>query len=279
MTDPTSTPSPDQAPPPDVLSHTAQGICTLTLNRPQSLNAFTVKMLGELHQALEAAATDDSVRCVMLGGAGRAFSAGQDLSDPAAAPDLREGAPPPNLGKLIHNAYKPVAMRLHTMPVPTIAVVHGVAAGSGANLALGCDFVIAGQSGSFLQAFAKIGLIPDAGGTWLLPRLVGRPRALALAMLAEKLSAKEAERMGLIWRCVEDAGLQGEASKLAQRLRGMPSAALVAARQSIDRALTMSFEEAFDAEVKTQTRLGQAHDYTEGVRAFLDKRTPTFIDR
>ncbi len=150
---------------------------------------------------------------------------------------------------------------------------------TGANLALGCDFVIAGQSGSFLQAFAKIGLIPDAGGTWLLPRLVGRPQALALAMLAEKLSAKEAERMGLIWRCVEDAGLQGEASKLAQRLRGMPSAALVAARQSIDRALTMSFEEAFDVEVQTQTRLGQAHDYTEGVRAFLDKRTPTFKDR
>jgi 2-(1,2-epoxy-1,2-dihydrophenyl)acetyl-CoA isomerase len=279
MTAPTATPLLDQAPHRDVLSRTAEGICTLTLNRPQSLNAFTVTMLGELHQALEAAAADDSVRCVVLAGAGRAFSAGQDLSDPAAAPDLREGAPRPNLGALIHNAYKPVAMRLHTMPVPTVAVVHGVAAGSGANLALGCDIVIAGQSGAFLQAFSKIGLIPDAGGTWLLPRLVGRPQALALALLADKLSAKEAERIGLIWRCVEDADLQGEASKLAQRLRGMPSAALVAVRHSIDRALLMTFEEAFDAEVTTQTRLGQAHDYTEGVRAFLAKRTPTFKDR
>lgn len=262
-----------------VLSQQHGAVRILTLNRPSALNSFTTTMHAELLAALNAAATDSAVRCVVLTGAGRGFCAGQDLSDPVAAPDLTPGAKPKDLGALIDGYYKPLVQRLRSMPVPVVAAVNGVAAGAGANVALACDLVLAGESASFIQAFSKIGLIPDAGGTWVLPRLVGRGKALGLAMLGDKLGAAEAERLGLIWQCVPDAELMARAQALAERLAGLPTRALVATRQALDAAGQMSMEQALSAEAVLQGQLGSAHDYTEGVSAFFQKRAPVFTDR
>lgn len=253
-------------------------VLTLTLNRPAALNSFTEAMHAALREALDAAAANSQVRCVVLTGAGRGFCAGQDLADPMVAPSA-PGEPPKDLGRTIELLYKPLVQRLRAMPVPVIAAVNGVAAGAGANLALNCDFVVAGQSASFIQAFAKIGLIPDTGGTWLLPRIVGRAKALGLAMLGDKLGAAEAERIGLIWQCVDDAALVEEVAKLAQRLAAMPVKALAATRAAIDGAQHLTLDEALDVEASVQARLGGAHDYLEGVAAFGAKRAPQFTDR
>lgn len=251
----------------------------LTLNRPQALNSFTGEMHDALLAALKAAAADPSVRCVVIGGAGRAFCAGQDLSDPAIAPPKDPATPPPDLGNLIETRYKPLAMMLHNLPVPTVAAVNGVAAGAGANLAFNCDFVIAGRSASFLQAFSKIGLVPDCGGTWLLPRLAGRAHAMALAMLGDKLPAEEAQRIGMIWKCVDDAALAGEVQAVAARLAAMPSRALAETRRAFAAADHMTLSEALSMEGELQRLLGKSHDYLEGVNAFFAKRTPNFTDR
>jgi 2-(1,2-epoxy-1,2-dihydrophenyl)acetyl-CoA isomerase len=253
-------------------------VLTLTLNRPAALNSFTVAMHEQLLAALDAAAANDAVRCVVLTGAGRGFCAGQDLSDPMAAP-APAGEPPKDLSRLIERHYTPLVKRLQSMPVPLIAAVNGVAAGAGASLALNCDLVLAAQSANFVQAFAKIGLVPDTGGTWLLPRLVGRARALGLAMLGDKLGAAEAERIGLIWKCVEDAALADEARKLAQRLAAMPLKALAATRATIDAAQHLTLAQALDHEAAVQSELGRSHDYLEGVAAFSAKRAPQFTDR
>ena len=262
-----------------VLAAQAASVRTLTLNRPQALNSFTSSMHAQLLAALNAAAADAQVRCVVLTGAGRAFCAGQDLADPMVAPDPTPGAPPKDLGQIIERLYKPLVQRLRSMPVPVLAAVNGVAAGAGANLALNCDLVVAGRSASFIQAFAKIGLVPDTGGTWLLPRLVGRARALGLAMLGDKLTAAEAERIGLIWKCVDDAALQDEAASLARRLAAMPVKALVATRNAIDGAQHRTMDQSLDDEARLQRELGSAHDYQEGVAAFGAKRAPRFTDR
>jgi 2-(1,2-epoxy-1,2-dihydrophenyl)acetyl-CoA isomerase len=219
------------------------------------------------------------VRCVVLTGAGRAFCAGQDLSDPLVAPDPAPGAPAKDLSVMIERFYTPLVRRLRSMPVPVVAAVNGVAAGAGANLALNCDIVIAARSASFIQAFSKIGLVPDTGGTWLLPRLVGRAQALGLALLGDKLGAEQAERMGLIWQCVDDVALQDQAQALAQRLAAMPSKALAMTRQAIDAAGMMPMEQALENEMALQRELGRAHDYLEGVAAFAAKRAPAFSDR
>lgn len=252
---------------------------TLTLNRPQALNSFTTAMHEELRAALDQAAADRGVRCVVLTGAGRGFCAGQDLSDPAIAPDLSPGAAPKDIGALIESCYRPLAMRIRNMPVPVLAAVNGVAAGAGANLALGCDIVIAARSASFIQAFSKIGLIPDCGGSWLLPRLLGRARALGLAMTGDKLPAEQAERIGLIWQCVEDALLADTVQTLAARLAAMPVKALVATRMALDAAGELDFDAALKREGELQSGLGRSHDYLEGAAAFLQKRTPNFKDR
>jgi 2-(1,2-epoxy-1,2-dihydrophenyl)acetyl-CoA isomerase len=257
----------------------ASGVLTLTLNRPESLNSFTSAMHAELISALDDAAGDKEVRCVVITGAGRAFCAGQDLNDPMVAPDPTPGAAPRDLGRAIALLYKPLVQRVRDMPVPVLAAVNGVAAGAGANLALNCDLVVAARSASFIQAFAKLGLIPDAGGTWLLPRLVGRARAMGLAMLGDKLSASEAERLGLIWKCVDDAALQDDVSALAKRLAAMPTKALVATRKTIDGAQHLTLDEALDREGVVQGELGRANDYLEGVSAFGQKRAPRFSDR
>lgn len=262
-----------------VLSSRHGAVLTLTLNRPTALNSFTTALHAELLAALEQAAADASVRCVVLTGAGRGFCAGQDLSDPVVAPDLTPGAAPKDLGAVIDQYYAPLVLRLKSMPVPLVAAVNGVAAGAGANLALACDLVVAGQSASFIQAFAKIGLVPDSGGTWVLQRLVGRARALGLALLGDKLSAAEAERLGLIWRCVEDGALQDIAMALAERLAGLPTRALVATRTAMDAASLLDLPAALSRESQLQGELGRAHDYQEGVAAFLAKRAPVFTDR
>lgn len=254
-------------------------VLTLTLNRPQALNSFTGALHDALIGALNDAAADAGVRCVVITGAGRGFCAGQDLSDPEVAPDLTPGAAPKDIGNLIEARYKPLALRIHTFPVPVIAAVNGVAAGAGANLALNCDIVLAAKSASFIQAFSKIGLIPDCGGSWLLPRLVGRANALALALLGDKCSAEEAQRIGLIWRCVDDAALADEAQALAARLAAMPSQALAETRRAFDHADRMSLDAALSLEGEVQRRLGMSHDYIEGVSAFFAKRAPVFKDR
>jgi 2-(1,2-epoxy-1,2-dihydrophenyl)acetyl-CoA isomerase len=262
---------------PLVLESQAGAVRTLTLNRPQALNSFTTEMHGELAAALAAVEADASVRCLVLTGAGRGFCAGQDLSDPAIAPAASANAP--DVGNVVERLYKPLALRLRAMPVPVIAAVNGVAAGAGANLALGCDLVIATRSASFIQAFSKIGLVPDAGGTWLLPRLVGRARALGLAMTGEKLAAEEAARIGLIWKCVDDAAFADEIAQAATRLAAMPVAALVATRAAFDEAMHLGYADALGNEARRQSELSRAHDFAEGVAAFMAKRAAVFTDR
>jgi 2-(1,2-epoxy-1,2-dihydrophenyl)acetyl-CoA isomerase len=260
---------------PVLLTRRDGAVQTLTLNRPQALNSFDGALHDALMGALKDAAADASVRCVVLTGAGRGFCAGQDLSDPAVAP----GPEPRDIGALIESRYKPLALLLHDFPVPVVAAVNGVAAGAGANLALNCDIVLAARSASFIQAFAKIGLIPDCGGSWLLPRLVGRAHAMALALLGDKLSAEDAAQIGLIWRVVDDAALATEAQALAARLAALPSRALAETRRAFAAADHLSLREALSREAEVQRRLGQSHDYQEGVTAFFAKRPPLFRDR
>lgn len=259
-------------PEPMVVVSTQGAVRTLALNRPQALNALTVALHGELLPALQAAAAETAVRAVVLTGTGRGFCAGQDLADPAMVGGV-------DVGAVVEKYYRPLANRLRSMPVPVIAAVNGVAAGAGASLALCCDLVVAARSASFIQAFSRIGLVPDCGGTWLLPRLVGRARALGLAMTGDKLPAEEAQRMGLIWQCVDDTALMETVGTLAQRLAAMPSHALVETRRLIDAAMPMAFDDALVQEAAVQRDLGHAPDFAEGVAAFFAKRHAVFKDR
>jgi 2-(1,2-epoxy-1,2-dihydrophenyl)acetyl-CoA isomerase len=267
-------PMPDDAP--SLLVATQGAVRLLTLNRPAALNSFTADMNGRLRAALDDAAGDAAVRAVVVTGAGRGFCAGQDLNDPAIK---GEPGAAPDVGGLVEKMYKPLALRVRSMPVPVIAAVNGVAAGAGANFALGCDFVLAARSASFIQAFSKIALIPDCGGTWLLPRLVGRARAIGLAMSGDKLSAEEAQRIGLIWQCVEDTALMSSAFALADKLAAMPTKALAETRRAIDDAMAMDYASALSMEAQRQGALGAAHDAREGITAFVEKRAPKFTDR
>jgi len=255
---------------PLVLIETLGAVRKLTLNRPASLNSFTSAMHRELRPALDAAADDPTVRCLVITGAGRGFCAGQDLNDPEVNS---------NTGDVVERIYKPLALRVASMPVPVIAMVNGVAAGAGANFALGCDLVIAARSASFIQAFSKIGLIPDCGGTWLLPRLVGRAKAIGLAMTGDKLSAEDAERLGLIWRCVDDAALSDQTMALATKLAAMPVKALAATRRTIDDSIMINYADALSLEARVQQQMSVQSDFREGVAAFLEKRAPKFSDR
>ncbi len=250
---------------------------TLSLNRPAALNSFNGELHAALRSALHDAAADANVRCVVLTGEGRGFCAGQDLSDPRLS--AHPGNPAQGLNDVLVQFYKPLILQLKAMPVPVLAAVNGVAAGAGANIALACDVVLATASASFIQAFAKIGLVPDAGGSWALPRLVGRARALGLALLGDKLSAADAERIGLIWRCVEVEAFAAEVATLAARLAAMPTSALAQTRALLDGAQGLPLEQALDAETRVQTALGGAADYAEGVAAFGAKRAAVFKDR
>jgi 2-(1,2-epoxy-1,2-dihydrophenyl)acetyl-CoA isomerase len=263
---------------PDALIQVVQhgAVRVLTLNRPSALNSFTAAMHAELRAALDAAAGEPSVRAVLVTGAGRGFCAGQDLNDPAMVPGADGKA---DVGAVIEANYKPLVLRIQSMPVPVVCAVNGVAAGAGANFAFACDVVLAARSASFIQAFSKIGLIPDCGGTWTLPRLVGRSRALALALTGDKLGAEDALRMGLVWQVVDDAELQPEALALAHKLAAMPTKALVATREALDAAQSLTMEDALALEARVQRQLGHAADFAEGVAAFQQKRAPKFSDR
>ena len=258
---------------PILVAHSG-AICLITLNRPTALNSLTAAMHGLLLPALRGAAADPKVRAVILTGAGRGFCAGQDLNDGMGADG---GAP--DVGAVVETYYKPLAMQVRAMPVPVIAAVNGVAAGAGANLALCCDFVIAARSAGFIQAFSKIGLVPDCGGTWLLPRLIGRARAMGYAMTGNKMPAEEAERIGLIWKCVDDTALMEAAMVLATQLSTLSSKALAQTRAVLDSALAMDFGDALSQEAQVQGDLGRGHDFAEGVTAFLTKRPAIFKDR
>ncbi|MEA3394067.1 MAG: enoyl-CoA hydratase-related protein [Pseudomonadota bacterium] len=248
-------------------------VAIATLNRPQALNSFTRQMHRDLWAALERAEANPAIRALVITGAGRGFCAGADLSefDFAPGPDLVERANP---GPVIEQAFNPTVRRLQQLRMPTIAAVNGVAAGAGASLAMTCDIAIATPQASFIQAFSKIGLIPDAGGSWLLPQRLGMARAMALAMTGDKLTAVQARDWGLIWDVSDDC--VAAALALAQRLAVMPTKALVATRELLQRAGSSSLDQQLDAERDMQSALGRTHDYIEGVLAFREKRTPQF---
>ena len=252
------------------------GIATVTLNRPDKLNSLMGAMMLELYSALGEAAQDEAVRAVVLTGAGRAFCAGQDLADPAMSPKPGSNAPA-DIGDVVETFYSPLVRRLRTMPKPVLCAVNGVAAGAGANIALACDIVIAVQTASFIQPFCKLGLVPDAGGTWLLPQLVGRARAVGLAMLGDKLGAELAAQWGLIWKCVATADFEAEVGSIAKTLAAGPTLGYLRTRDAIDHAATSSLDSQLDLERDMQRELGNSRDYAEGVQAFIAKRPPVFV--
>lgn len=248
------------------------GVATLALNRPDKLNSFNTVMHAEVREALDAARDDEAVRCVLLTGRGRGFCAGQDLSDRNVSAD----AAPPDLEASIRENYNPLIRRITGMPKPVICAVNGVAAGAGANVALACDIVIAARSASFIQAFCKIGLIPDSGGTWWLARLAGRARAMGLALTGERIDAATAKAWGLIWDCVDDEELAARSTALARQLADGPTTGLGLTKQAIDAAFANDLPAQLDLEASLQGRAGRSSDYREGVAAFAEKRKPRF---
>ncbi|WP_449045168.1 2-(1,2-epoxy-1,2-dihydrophenyl)acetyl-CoA isomerase PaaG [Paracoccus versutus] len=255
-----------------VLTALADGVLTLTLNRPDKLNSFNKDMHLALHAGLQRAHDDAAVRAVLLTGAGRGFCAGQDLGDR----DPRNGGEAPDLGRTLEAYYNPSVRLIRSLAKPVVCAVNGVAAGAGANIAIACDIVLAARSAKFVQAFAKIGLVPDAGGSWSLTRILGEPRAKALTLTAEPLGAEKAAEWGLIWKAVEDAALMDEATALAKSLAAGPTLGLGLTKQMIQASAGNSLEEQLDLERDCQRRAGHSADYAEGVAAFLEKRKPEF---
>lgn len=253
-----------------VLYEAKEGYALITLNRPDKLNSFTAEMHGRLAEALDRV-QEEGQRALVLTGAGRGFCAGQDLSD-RSFPTGEE----PDLGATLDKSYNPLVRRMRALELPVICAVNGVAAGAGANVALACDIVLAARSAKFIQAFAKIGLVPDCGGTWSLPRLIGEARAKALAMTAQPLSAEQAADWGLIWQAVDDGELMPQAEALAAQFATAPTRGLALTKQAIQAAATNDMDAQLDLERDLQRQAGRTQDYREGVAAFLEKRQPTF---
>ena len=257
-----------------ILFEEREGIARLTLNRPERLNSFNASMHAEVRDALGRVAAGGA-RVLVLTGAGRGFCAGQDLGERQVAADGARA----DLGESIERHYKPLVLALASLPVPTVAAVNGVAAGAGASLALACDLVIAAKSASFVQSFSRLGLVPDSGATWFLPRLVGMARALGLAMLGERLPAEEAARWGLIWRCVDDAEFPAAVGRVAGDLAAAPTRGLVRTREAMLGSASRPLAAQLDVERDLQRELGYTDDYAEGVAAFAAKRAPRFAGR
>jgi len=251
------------------------GIARLTLNRPDRLNSFNDAMHAEVRDVLARVKADASARVLLLTGAGRGFCAGQDLGDRAVAP----GDAPVDLGASIERNYMPLVLGLRALPLPVVCAVNGVAAGAGANLALACDLVIAAKSASFIQAFCKLGLVPDSGGTYFLPRLVGNARALGLSLLGDKLTAEQAAQWGLIWQCVEDAELPAVTEKLLAHFAQAPTRGLAAIKEALQASASNTLPAQLEVERDLQRDLGNGDDYREGVSAFAAKRPPRFTGR
>ena len=254
---------------------TGDRVARITLNRPDRLNSFTAQMHAELRDALARVTGDGDARVLVLTGAGRAFCAGQDLSDRAVAP----GAAPVDLGASIEDNYRPLVLSIRNLPLPVVCAVNGVAAGAGANIALACDIVIATRSASFIQAFCKIGLVPDSGGTYFLPRLVGSARAMGLAFFGDRVSAEQAAEWGLIWKCVDDGEFVATTDAMAAQLADAPTAGLAAIKRALYASSGNTLEQQLDVERDAQRALGNSSDYREGVAAFLEKRAPRFSGR
>ncbi len=255
-----------------ILFSIEEAAARLTLNRPDRLNSFTVQMHDEVRDALDRVEADKSVRVLLITGSGRGFCAGQDLSDRAVAP----GGDSVDLGASLEDRYNPLIRRLTSLEMPVICAVNGVAAGAGANIALAADIVIAAKSAKFIQSFANIGLVPDSGGTWSLPRLVGQARALGLALTGDPLLAEKAEEWGLIWKAVDDDKLIEEADALVQKFAAAPTRGLAATKQAIRSTWSRSLDQQLDLERDLQRQLGKTQDYREGVDAFMNKRKPAF---
>ncbi len=252
-----------------VLLSVSNGVATITLNRPDKLNAFNREMALLLQNLLDQCHTDTAIRCVLLTGAGKAFCAGQDLAE-LVAPN------PPSMQQILSEHYNPIVTRIRQIPKPVVAAINGVAAGAGANIALCADIVVATETASFIQAFSKIGLIPDSGGTYLLPRLIGWQKASALAMLGDKVSAAEAEKMGMIYKCFTQEDFESSIQKMATQLAQMPTQGLALTKQALNASFTNTYEAQLALEDVLQQQAAQTQDYNEGVQAFLEKRLPTF---
>jgi 2-(1,2-epoxy-1,2-dihydrophenyl)acetyl-CoA isomerase len=252
-----------------VLLSVSNGVATITLNRPDKLNAFNREMALLLQKLLDQCHEDATIRCVVLTGAGKAFSAGQDLAELV-------GENPPSMQQILSEHYNPIITRIRQLPKPLIAAVNGVAAGAGANIALCADIVVATETASFIQAFSKIGLIPDSGGTYLLPRLIGWQKASALAMLGDKVSAAEAEKMGMIYKCFNQEDFEASIQKMATQLAQMPTKGLALTKQALNASFTNTYDAQLALEDVLQQQAAQTQDYNEGVQAFLEKRLPNF---
>ncbi len=250
----------------------SNAVATLTLNRPKSLNSFTREMHTEIREAMSQVSNDASIRCLVITGAGRGFCAGQDLGDRAVS---AEGSAP-DLGESVKEYYNPLIRSIMNLPKPVICAVNGVAAGAGSSIALACDIVLAARSASFIQVFCKIGLVPDSGGTFNLPRAIGLPRAKGLAMLGDRLPAETAEQWGLIWKCIDDEKLQDEAQKIAHHFATQPTRALGQIKKLLNVSESNTLQQQTDLEQSAMQELGQSEDYREGVAAFMEKRPPVF---
>jgi 2-(1,2-epoxy-1,2-dihydrophenyl)acetyl-CoA isomerase len=257
---------------PVLLDRFENGVLTLTLNRPERLNALNGALIEALAAGIKRAGTDPECRAVLITGAGRGFCAGADLANRAFAP----GDARPDLGQALEKGLNPIIRGIRNLPKPVVCAVNGPAAGAGANIALACDIVLAAKSAQFLQAFARIGLIPDAGGTFVLPRLIGDARARALMMLAEPIAAEQAQAIGMIYRAVDDEDLMGESHTVAERLAAASTRALGLMKRALAASPTNSLDDQLDLERDLQREAGASDDYMEGVRAFLDKRPANF---
>ncbi len=258
-----------------ILFDVTDGVAKLVLNRPDKLNSFTGQMHKEIRSCMKTIENDNNIRCLLITGSGRGFCAGQDLNDR----DVSAGSEAPDLGESLEKNYNPLLRRIKALEKPVICAVNGVAAGAGANIALACDIVLAARSASFIQSFSKIGLVPDSGGTWSLPRTVGHARAMALSLLAEKVPAEQAEEWGMIWKCIDDEELLREAEKMATFLATQPTKGLGYIKRAIHASSNNTFDQQLDLERDLQRIAGRTQDYRTGVNAFINKQKPEFVGK